>query len=1119
MIMNPQRLIVTLSLLLFFSGLFSYSFSQSRQRVSPDDLLKSFNGQKRGDIYEFDQDLVFVKGNAFDNKQLLIGPNQTVAVCGDLIINSNMILLNEGNLIIKGSLKVDNVKTSHVNPYKFSNSGNVIIGGDLLGKDEVNAMNSSYSTNGGPQTLHSGYMLVKGSIKDHDKVVSSGLIWATAVNSHSYATIAGVNLVGDLMIVVANMPQMKDIIHHFEELKTKECDASSSDGIAEIEDALNHQNLETIYNSSKNKQLMHDYSVYSELEFDLTTKILWHPNYNTNVTIKNYTVQVSKDTSTFKTISEVIPSRDKSKFEVRDPNKDNDRFIQKYYKFVVVKNDGTVDEVILKGAQPRLQYFKHKFGNDVIELPNYVTAPNGQKYSVFLAKPNQGVLTLNKGRNSTISFDVYPNEMLIVCGDLIVNSDGVDVKIFEGGILGVTRDFKFTQKPPLYTKGTYSFSNKGVILVGRDYADMANPSTDIRRQLTKQIGLMLVGHNFTTNNKQSNDGVWVDSYFQVHGGIIHGIFEQSSFIEKEFAVPQNATKLNRELVKMALYTYKNSIKDSQKCQGSDFHLIEDKITDGERTRGKSVENIYPPDMVKRAGNLGFQDGKNFELQASQILSSGQYVQKFLHIGQDTTLTICGDLVLDGNFYMSNYGNLIVTGDLILENNNPMTSIQFKALNIGNIVVGGDFKGVDIMTESYPGFASSDAGRSFILGKVFKHSNTNNQWLEEIGDDSNIFQINAIGDIENIGKDEKLEEAIDSYLKISQQCSGVNQERIAQVDTILMNTIGLGLLQIEAKKQKSKKKVEVKCTLPHNAKMKSLYVLRRDTKNKQKYTPASFSDVSRKKGTFTFQFVDDHLNHLGAQDSVQYIVVGSRRPLTMSGSGARTSSTGSGHRRISTSTSNPTSGGDFFSNMINQHSDKLKVSSPSFWVPLYEDQPVTLSRFSAEVEGDHVNLVWVDEQEINASHFVIERSTDGRNYEEISDKIQASGNSNTELSYSFVDENPPSVGTAYYRLKEVDFDGRSETWVRSVHLIESDEMNVRIFPIPADDVLHVQITHQDMEDVTLKLVEATTGRVSILHGSFDYDQMIYNVNSVNSGIYIVEIFANGKMIHNQKIVIN
>jgi hypothetical protein len=86
-------------------------------------------------------------------------------------------------------------------------------------------------------------------------------------------------------------------------------------------------------------------------------------------------------------------------------------------------------------------------------------------------------------------------------------------------------------------------------------------------------------------------------------------------------------------------------------------------------------------------------------------------------------------------------------------------------------------------------------------------------------------------------------------------------------------------------------------------------------------------------------------------------------------------------------------------------------------------PVEITYFSAEKNKEQVDVSWQTASELNSSYYEIQRSSDGVHFETIATEA-AAGFSNSLLNYSFVDENPLK-GFNYYRLKEVDSDGRSQ----------------------------------------------------------------------------------------------
>ncbi|MBK9542146.1 MAG: T9SS type A sorting domain-containing protein [Bacteroidetes bacterium] len=84
-------------------------------------------------------------------------------------------------------------------------------------------------------------------------------------------------------------------------------------------------------------------------------------------------------------------------------------------------------------------------------------------------------------------------------------------------------------------------------------------------------------------------------------------------------------------------------------------------------------------------------------------------------------------------------------------------------------------------------------------------------------------------------------------------------------------------------------------------------------------------------------------------------------------------------------------------------------------------PIELMTFAAHAVEKGCELEWVTATEINNDFFTLERSQDGKSFEEIG-KVKGAGNSSQILNYNFTDEHPNS-GVSYYRLKQTDYDGQ------------------------------------------------------------------------------------------------
>ncbi|MEM7656702.1 MAG: hypothetical protein AAF399_11275, partial [Bacteroidota bacterium] len=131
-----------------------------------------------------------------------------------------------------------------------------------------------------------------------------------------------------------------------------------------------------------------------------------------------------------------------------------------------------------------------------------------------------------------------------------------------------------------------------------------------------------------------------------------------------------------------------------------------------------------------------------------------------------------------------------------------------------------------------------------------------------------------------------------------------------------------------------------------------------------------------------------------------------------------------------------------------------------WLGQYSNQPfpVEWAYFEAEPEEGTVQLTWGTHQEVNTDYFAIERSPDGRIFQPIG-QIAASGNQ-TELStYQFQDVSPLS-GAAFYRIRQVDLDGRygySEVRQLTAPFLA---LQMLVFPNPAQEEVQFQLLGSD-----------------------------------------------------------
>lgn len=133
-------------------------------------------------------------------------------------------------------------------------------------------------------------------------------------------------------------------------------------------------------------------------------------------------------------------------------------------------------------------------------------------------------------------------------------------------------------------------------------------------------------------------------------------------------------------------------------------------------------------------------------------------------------------------------------------------------------------------------------------------------------------------------------------------------------------------------------------------------------------------------------------------------------------------------------------------------------------------PVTLSNFDVlKADAVSVQLVWSTSSEINNSHFEIMHSSNGVDFKVIS-RVVGAGYSNDIQEYNFVHENL-TAGNHYYKLKQVDFDNKSEVF--NVKMISIEKNNsIRLFPT----VSYGEINIEGVEDGAEIQIFSTVGQL-------------------------------------------
>ncbi|MDI3320112.1 T9SS type A sorting domain-containing protein [Pinibacter soli] len=178
-------------------------------------------------------------------------------------------------------------------------------------------------------------------------------------------------------------------------------------------------------------------------------------------------------------------------------------------------------------------------------------------------------------------------------------------------------------------------------------------------------------------------------------------------------------------------------------------------------------------------------------------------------------------------------------------------------------------------------------------------------------------------------------------------------------------------------------------------------------------------------------------------------------------------------------------------------------------------PLKLLSFNAGKQlGSSSNtaiLTWTAAEQVNTKSFIVERSTDGKNYQEIGSKA-AAGNYAGEMTYTFTDANA-STGTNYYRLKMVDIDGQSTySSVKTVAFDAAASVNVYIAPNPTRGQFYVK----GLTQASVVRVIDMSGKVLQTYSGITQFNMV-NISQLPAAVYLVQVVEEGKFVGTFKVV--
>ncbi|PZR28483.1 MAG: hypothetical protein DI535_06275 [Citrobacter freundii] len=133
-------------------------------------------------------------------------------------------------------------------------------------------------------------------------------------------------------------------------------------------------------------------------------------------------------------------------------------------------------------------------------------------------------------------------------------------------------------------------------------------------------------------------------------------------------------------------------------------------------------------------------------------------------------------------------------------------------------------------------------------------------------------------------------------------------------------------------------------------------------------------------------------------------------------------------------------------------------------------PVKFESFTAELKNGAALLDWSTSYEFNNAKYIVEKSADGRSFSAVGE-VAGAKNSIELNKYSFVDASFKAGDVAFYRLKQVDFDGSSSySKIAYINTSRDKSTTIRIAPNPFlnEDIQLIGISASDMNKNNIRV---------------------------------------------------
>ncbi len=166
--------------------------------------------------------------------------------------------------------------------------------------------------------------------------------------------------------------------------------------------------------------------------------------------------------------------------------------------------------------------------------------------------------------------------------------------------------------------------------------------------------------------------------------------------------------------------------------------------------------------------------------------------------------------------------------------------------------------------------------------------------------------------------------------------------------------------------------------------------------------------------------------------------------------------------------------------------------------------------------------WTVGREWNVSHYIVERKATGdQQFFELTEKISVKDNKFGYSDYTFNDQDKIDSGICYYRVKQVDFDGKF-SYSEIVYIKESSSLSINLYPNPAKSLTNLEILQDKDGMIEVNLLDSNgkfVKRILTEHAVKQGENLIpIQLQEIPRGLYMIRIYNGSGLVIDRKLLL-